>query len=163
MHYILKELTDLHHAYCMEAIEHIRYLSREITGKYLVDTIDEDFVRVKTKDGWEDITPSRDLYLQIKKKHINIFYESEFHKLDDPKHINKNIKLQLIWDCSQEQLDVLRGALEDKLNKHFTFTLSLLPTDKRVNVILYSVTKAREVSKGSIVTVFKDNEVGINY
>ena len=127
-----------------------------------MDTIDEGFVRVKTKDGWEDVTPSQDLYLQIKKKHINIFYESEFHKLDDPKHINKNIKLQLVWDCSQEQLDVLRGALEDKLNKYFTFTLSSLPTDKRVNVILYSVTKAREVSKGSIVTVFKDNEVEIN-
>ena len=163
MHYILKELKDLHHAYCLEAIEHIRDISWVLTNKHLVDIDGEGSVEVKTKDGWVDVTPSEDLYLQIKKKHINIFYESEFHKLDDPKQINKNIKLQLIWDCSQEQLDVLRGALEDKLNKHFTFKLSLLPTDKRVNVILYSVTKAREVSKGSIVTVFKDNEVEINY
>ena len=162
MRYILKELKDLHHAYCLEAMEHIGYLSRELTGKYLVDTIDEGFVRVKTKDGWVDVTPSHDLYLQIKKKHINIFYESEFHKIDDPKHINKNVKVQLIWDGSQEQLDVLRGVLEDKLNENFTFKLSLTPEAKRVDVILYSVTKAREVSKGSIVTVFKDNEVKIN-
>lgn len=163
MKYILKELTDLYPVHDMQDAYYLQdFIYDKCAGRNLAD-IKDGRISLKTKDGWVTVGPSEDLYVQVKKKHINIFYESEFHKPEDlTKYVNKNVKLQLIWDGSQEQLDVLRGALDDKLKDNFTFKLSLTPEAKRVDVLLYSVTKSREVSKGSFVTVFKDNEVEIN-
>lgn len=164
MKYILKEITDLYPVWDMQDVYHIQdVIYDKCDGRNLVDVRDGS-VSLKTKDGRVTVGPSEDLYIQIKKKHINIFYESEFYKPEDlTKYVNKNVKLQLIWDGSQEQLDVLRGTLEDKMVDNFTFKLSLLPTEQRVNVILYSVKKSSEVSKGSLVTVFRNNnEVQIN-